>query len=121
MKILIIDDDPDILMITQVTLEKLGNHEVVPVKPDGDILGRIENEMPDVILMDFSMYDLDGLSVMKRLRAEERLRRIPVIFFTASADAAHRKQFLTLGAKGVIKKPFDPSTLSEEIDRILAE
>ena len=119
MKILIVDDDADMLLLTSMALEKVGGHEVIAARLGIEALERAKQDRPDAILMDFMMEDLDGPALLERLRAEQEMSRIPVIFLTAKADPATIEQLLALGAKGVIGKPFDPMKLSGEVNRIL--
>jgi CheY-like chemotaxis protein len=75
---------------------------------------------PDLILLDVMMADMDGPTVLARLRADKRTAPIPVVFLTARAELGARQRFLALGAAGVIAKPFDPITLAAEVRRFVA-
>ncbi|MGC4122497.1 MAG: response regulator [Myxococcales bacterium] len=75
-------------------------------------------ERPDVILLDVMMPRLDGPATLDLLRREPQTADIPVIFMTAKVQKHEVDGYLARGAKGVIFKPFDPMTLSQEIGRI---
>ncbi|MFH1740562.1 MAG: response regulator [bacterium] len=120
MKILLVDDDPDMLLITSMALEKHGGHEVISLGSAVEALRCAERDLPDAIVTDFMMDDLDGLSFLEKLRENAQTMGIPVVFLTGKTDPANVQRLLGLGAKGVIGKPFDPMRISEEVDRILA-
>ncbi len=70
---------------------------------------------PDVILMDMMMPVMDGAETLSRLRGNEHTAAIPVIFMTARAQTSEVEHFISLGAAGVIPKPFDPLTLAASV------
>ena len=76
---------------------------------------------PDVILLDVMMPQMDGPGVLSALRRMEGLGETPVIFMTARAQSGEIDRFKTLGAIGVITKPFDPMTLASQVRDLLAE
>jgi CheY-like chemotaxis protein len=74
---------------------------------------------PDAILLDVMMPDMDGPSALAKLHEDARTQEIPVVFLTAKAHPAEQQRLGTLGAAGVLTKPFDPLTLSNQIARAL--
>ncbi len=74
---------------------------------------------PDVILMDVMMPVMDGPQTLTHLRADARTAKIPVVFMTARAQTREVEHFLSLGAAGVIAKPFDPMTLADAVRAFL--
>ena len=70
---------------------------------------------PDVILMDVMMPVMDGPETLSHLRENARTAKIPVVFMTARAQTREVEHFLSLGAAGVITKPFDPMTLAAAV------
>ena len=116
-KVLIIDDEDDIREVETLTLETMGDFEVIGASNGIDGLAKAESELPDVILLDVMMPGLDGPATFERLKQSERTRSIPIIFMTAKVQAAERQTLLELGPLGVIAKPFDPMTL---VDQLLA-
>jgi len=113
--VLYVDDEPDICAVVKATLSVIG-HLTVHIAPSGSRALEIVNEVdPDLVLMDVMMPGLDGPSTLIRLRATAQSSRIPVIFMTAKVLPAEVAHFLHLGALGVIRKPFNPLTLCNEL------
>jgi CheY-like chemotaxis protein len=75
---------------------------------------------PDLVLLDVMMADMDGPTVLARLRADKRTAPIPVVFLTACAEPGAHQRLLTLGAAGVIAKPFEPINLADQVRRFVA-
>lgn len=116
-KVLLVDDEPDIRRVGQLSLELVGHLRVLLAAGGEEALDLAASEQPDVILLDVMMPRLDGPATLERLRARGETRDIPVIFMTARgpADSA---EYLARGARGVINKPFDPMTLPQEVLRL---
>ena len=117
-KILMVDDEPDIRRVGQMSLELVGQFEVVLAGGGEEALELARSERPDVILLDVMMPRLDGPATLGQLRAEPATADIPVIFMTAKVQKHEVQRYLAQGASGVIFKPFDPMTLPQEIRRI---
>ena len=119
LKVLIIDDDPDVRKIAQVSLTHLGHMDVVEAGSAAEGVEQAAREMPDVILLDIMMPRTDGVATIASLRREPRTADIPVIFLTArsteDADALLKKT----GALGLLPKPFDPTTLAHRVRALL--
>ena len=113
--ILCIDDDEDILAITQMCLETVGGFRVTCFKHGINAVKKIESLKPDLILMDMMMPGVDGLSVLSSLKQTPTTAQIPVVFMTARVQANEIEQYYKQGADGVIPKPFDPMTLSQQL------
>src|ERR1051326_645784 len=114
-RILIVDDEDDIREVAQVSLELVGQYEVVTASSGRDGLARARTIQPDAILLDVMMPDLDGPSTLAQLRADPVTRHIPVVFLTAKTQQADRARLAQLGAAGILVKPFDPLKLPAEI------
>jgi CheY-like chemotaxis protein len=119
-KVLLVDDEPDIRRIAHISLQRVGKLEVVVASSGLEALVLAARERPDVVLLDVMMPELDGPSTFQRLRAAPETADIPVIFMTAKAQKHEVEAFRSLGAAGVIPKPFDPMTLAAEVRRILS-
>jgi diguanylate cyclase (GGDEF)-like protein len=102
--ILIIDDEKS--NITALTSILNGEYKVYAVKDSREALETAENDMPDVILLDIIMPEIDGYDVLAALRASEKTRDIPVIFITGLDSIEDEEKGLTLGAADYISKPF---------------
>jgi CheY-like chemotaxis protein len=114
-RILIIDDEEDIRETTQICLEIAGDWEVLTASSGKEGLLKAASELPDVILLDVMMPDMDGLTTLSNLQKNPETQNIPVIFLTAKAQAAEQRQFTQLKVAGVIPKPYDPFTLSQQV------
>ena len=117
MRILMAEDDVNIVTIAKVALEKIGGHEVVVVNDGEAALEKISNELFDVVLLDEMMPKMNGRDVFKQYLAAGEHDNL-VIFMSAN----HRdldKDPLTYPEIGYIGKPFDPMTLSTQIESIL--
>ncbi len=107
-KILIIDDEEDILLISQMSLRKVGGFEVVTALGGEEGLEKAARERPDLIVMDVMMPGLDGPATLERLKALPETAETPVVFLTAKAQRNEVEQLKNLGAAEVLTKPFDP-------------
>lgn len=117
MRILLVDDDPEIRLITAHVLRAAG-HEVEDAA-DADAAVAMYTRHPwDAVLLDLYLGDEDGVDVARRLAALDG-PAAPVIFLTATPRADQTARMEAAGARGIIRKPFDPITLDAEISRIL--
>ncbi len=117
-RILIVDDEPDILTVTRMTLCAGGDYEVETCQSGGEALVLAPQFEPDLILLDVMMPEMDGPTTLKGLRADSRTATTPVVFMTAKTMRHEIERYLDLGAVGVIPKPYNPRTLVEELERI---
>lgn len=120
MKILLVDDDPQIRKIAQICLQKVGGWEVSIARSGSEALNLAQTESPDIILLDIMMPGMDGPTTLLCLRQIECTKEVPIIFFTANARSSDSGAYEGLGALGVIGKPFDPMTLHKEIQELIA-
>jgi len=118
-KVLIVDDEPDIRRIAKLGLSRVGGMEVVEAANGAEALVRAKEDKPDALLLDVMMPGLDGPSTLARLREDPATSGIPVVFLTAKAIAAELERLKVLGAAGVLTKPFDPMTLARELRAVL--
>jgi CheY-like chemotaxis protein len=117
-KVLMVDDEPDIRRVGQMSLELVGQLSVVLAASGDEAVEIALREQPDVILLDVMMPRLDGPATLARLKQRAETAGIPVIFLTAKVQRHEVERYLAEGASGVIFKPFDPMTLPQEIRRI---
>ena len=118
-KVLIIDDEADIRRIARLGLSRVGGMEVVEAASGTDGLARAKADRPDAILLDVMMPGLDGPATLARLREEAETASVPVVFLTAKNIAAEVDHLRSLGAAGVLGKPFDPMTLARDLKAAL--
>jgi CheY-like chemotaxis protein len=114
-RILIVDDEDDIREVAQVSLELVGQWEVLTAASGRDGIERARVEQPDAILLDVMMPDMDGPTTLAQLQDDPATRHIPVVFLTAKVQSADRSRLANLGAAGVLTKPFDPLTLATDV------
>ena len=118
--VLLVEDDPDIQMITRLILEKKGRFYVRTSANGFEALAALQEFRPDLILLDVMMPGMDGVATMQALRASPAYAQIPVVFMTARVQPAEVEFYYSLGATDVIAKPFEPMWLVERLLRILA-
>ena len=109
-KILIVDDDPQVVMMTKSRLEANG-YEVLTATNGTETIRMTQESKPDLILMDVIMPAMDGSEVCMKLKADEGTRDIPILMLTAYARKDLEMKCLQAGAKAVILKPFNPTEL----------
>lgn len=113
-KILIVDDEENIVQLVSYNLEKEG-YEVIAAYDGKSALNKINFEKPDLILLDIMLPELDGLEVCRALRKEEATAQIPIIMLTAKSDELDKVLGLELGADDYMTKPFSPRELLARI------
>lgn len=116
-KLMIFDDDKDILAICTFIFKRLG-WEVCSSEHCNDILFKVKQEMPDVILMDNWIPDEGGIVATRTLKQNENLKNIPVIYFSANRDVESLAE--QAGADAYIKKPFDLKEFENMVTRYSA-
>ncbi|MCM1160449.1 MAG: response regulator [Roseburia sp.] len=115
--ILVVDDDVMNLRIAEKMLEE--QFRVECVKSGKEALEFLEKEIPNLILLDLHMPEMDGFAVMERIQADERYRDIPVIFLTADNDRETEVKGFREGALDFITKPFIADIMISRVNRIL--
>lgn len=119
-KILIVDDEEDILNFLELVLREKG-YEVVTAGSGHDALTRAQLERPDLVLLDIMMPQMDGWEVLKLLRIDDETASIPVAMLSARTEARDRVQGLQEGAIDYICKPFSLQELLTKIEAIFAQ
>ncbi len=116
--ILLVDDEPDIRIIARRSLEAIGGYTVEPCIDGDDAISKVAGFSPDLILMDVMMPGKDGPATLAELRKNIQWQCVPVVFMTARIQKEEVEEYLRLGAADVIAKPFNPMTLSAQIQKI---
>jgi CheY-like chemotaxis protein len=119
-KILLVDDDPDILRLVEVVLKRSG-FNVVTAKNGPDALSYLQTDMPSMILLDVAMPGMNGFEVLSQLRALENLRAVPVMMLTARSQKEEIIKAIQMGAQNYMVKPFDSKELIARIKKILGD
>ncbi len=117
-KILVVDDEPDVVRILSKSLIADG-FEVITANDGLECLAKVQNEPPDLILLDNIMPNMDGQAVLKKLKASKQTEEIPIIMVTALADEKNITGAQKGGAVEYVVKPFDYAVLLEKIKMTL--
>jgi len=116
-KILVVDDEPHIVRLVQVNLEKAGY--IVSTASNGkEALEAVEKDQPGLVVLDVMMPEMDGLETLKRLKENSATSEIPVILLTAKAQDADVFEGWKSGADLYLTKPFNPGELLLFVQRI---
>jgi CheY-like chemotaxis protein len=117
MRILIAEDSPVNRELLRELLEMRG-HEVLEAVNGQEALDMIAQGRPDLLILDIGMPVLDGFGVIAKVRADPRLKSLPVLAATAYAMRGDRDKVLQAGFDGYVSKPIDSRALTQEIDRL---
>jgi CheY-like chemotaxis protein len=117
--ILVVDDD-EIREIVTLALEVMGGWTVLSADRGAGGLKLAREHLPDVVLLDVMMPEMDGPTMFSRMQADPALCAIPVVLLTAKVQVGHVQVWDSLPVAGVIPKPFNPTTLSAEIEVLVA-
>ncbi|MDX1442764.1 MAG: response regulator [Gammaproteobacteria bacterium] len=120
-RILAVEDEEDIARILELSLGQIGKLDVTLCRNGPDALAVAEEARPQLLLLDFMMPGMDGLTLMRELRKLPSTAETPVIFLTAKSQPNEVQEYLDAGAAAVIQKPFDPMGLADEIRSIWQE
>lgn len=113
--ILYVEDEPDIQTVAQMALQTIGGFNVQLCSSGEEAVEKAPFIAPELILLDVMMPGMDGPDTFRALRAMPGMTGTPVIFMTAKTQAHEVAALIEMGALGVIPKPFDPVTLSDQI------
>jgi DNA-binding response OmpR family regulator len=117
-KILIIDDDPDVITVLQLLLKKKG-YDVATATKEEEAYQQIDAFMPDLIVLDVLLSGVDGREICKKIKHSENWKHIPVIMFSAHPSA--QKNMEIFGADDFIPKPFQSEKILERIEAQLVK
>ena len=118
-RILVVDDEEHLRELVQTCLEDLGGWETLVAGSGEECLQILQTERPHGILLDLSMPGMDGFAVYDILQFEPITRSIPMILLTAKVLPSDQAKFAQMAVAGVITKPIQPITLTEEVPEIL--
>lgn len=116
-KIILVDDNLTNLDIGRKLLSEF--YQVIPAMSAAKMFEILEHVIPDLILLDVRMPEMDGFEAIKKLKADGRFAGIPVIFLTAKSDGIDEREGLGLGAADYQSKPFDAAQLHQRIEEVL--
>ena len=112
-RVLIVDDEPGNIKILSSILA--GDYELSAASSGAQALQVAAAQLPDIVLLDMVMAEMDGIQVCKALKADARTRDIPVIFVTSMSDAAYEERGLDAGAVDYISKPISPPIVKARV------
>jgi two-component system, cell cycle response regulator DivK len=117
-KVAVVEDNPDNRMLVQALLED--RYDISEYETGVEAVEGLPDDIPDVILLDISLPEMDGTEVLAWLRGEEALKDVPVVALTAHAMAGDREKYLSIGFNDYVTKPIlDEDILIDAIERCL--
>lgn len=117
-KILIVDDEPNIVMSLEYTFKK-NNFEVFIARDGQEALDILKTQLPDVIILDVMMPMVDGFATLEHIKKDKRLQHCKVIFLSAKNKEKDIEKGLSLGANLYVVKPFSIKKLVEQVNEVL--
>ena len=116
--VMVVDDSVTVRKVTTRFLEREGMR-VITAKDGAEAMVMLQEQVPDLMLLDIEMPHMDGFEVLSKLRLSDALRHLPVIMITSRTGDKHRERALSLGANMYLGKPYQESVLLEHIGRLL--
>lgn len=116
--LLLIDDDPNLILLVKDYLEFRG-YQVITAGNGREALEMLENSVPDMIICDVMMPEMDGYEFVKHVRQDNRMNRIPVLFLSAKGQSGDKVKGLHEGADFYMVKPFEPEELVAQVEASL--
>jgi CheY-like chemotaxis protein len=118
--ILVVDDDPIVRRMLSLMLQR-SSHSAVPVESGEDALESLRDEAFDLVITDLDMPDMNGIELLRQVRRDERLRSLPVIMLTASAEDQDDAIARAEGVSAFLTKPAGSQELTETVNRVLSQ
>ncbi|SDT96630.1 two-component system, chemotaxis family, response regulator CheY [Geopseudomonas guangdongensis] len=118
MSILVVDDFPTMRRIVRGLLKELGFTNVEEAEDGQDALNKLRTGTFEFVVSDWNMPNLDGLDMLKQIRADAALQHLPVLMVTAEAKKENIIAAAQAGANGYVVKPFTAATLEEKLNKI---
>ena len=117
-KILIVDDEPNIVMTLEYTFKK-SNYEVFIARDGQEALDILKTNFPDVIILDIMMPMVDGFATLEQIRKDDNLQHTKVMFLSAKNKESDIEKGLALGADAYMTKPFSIKKVVEKVEELL--
>jgi len=114
-KVMIVDDDPNIGLLVEMTLRKKGDFQIINCSSGEMALEAIAHDKPDIVLLDIMMPGMDGYEVCKAIKSSPDTKFISVIILSARREMGDKIKGMDLGADDYIVKPFDPDELLSRV------
>jgi len=119
--ILIVDDCPDLRDLVKETIESILSYEVLEAEDGLEALKVIKQNRIDCIISDWNMPVMDGLSLLKKIRAEARYRDMPFMMLTGEMSRGSVETAISSGVNDFLIKPFSTDSLCEKVDKLLGK
>jgi len=117
-KILIVDDEPNIVMTLEYTFKK-SNYEVFIARDGQEALDILKTNFPDIIILDIMMPMVDGFATLEQIRKDDNLQHTKVMFLSAKNKESDIEKGLALGADAYMTKPFSIKKVVEKVEELL--
>jgi two-component system chemotaxis response regulator CheY len=117
--VLIVDDQQSMRGICKYILNQLGFTNIIEAKSGRDALGKLEQSPVDLIISDWNMDDIDGLTLLKVIRKHPKTQSMPFIMATGRSDKEQVKEAISSGVNNYIIKPFDALTMKKRIEAVI--
>ncbi len=118
-KVLVVDDSATIRRIIKNTLERIGYPDVVEAENGIDALTKLKEGDISLVMTDWNMPEMDGITLVKSIRASDKFGTVPIIMVTTEAEKSEVMEALQLGVNDYIVKPFTPDILKEKIEKVM--
>jgi chemosensory pili system protein ChpA (sensor histidine kinase/response regulator) len=116
--VMVVDDSVTVRKVTTRLLERNG-YDVITAKDGVDAIALLQDQKPDIMLLDIEMPRMDGFEVATLVRHDERLKDVPIIMITSRTGQKHKERALSIGVNEYLGKPFQESDLLENIERYI--
>ena len=117
-KVLLVDDELDFVDVLRERLEA-HNYNVIPAYDGEEALEKVKEEKPDLIILDIILPKISGFDVCRKLKIDEKYKKIPIIMLTAKFQTNDIKFGMAMGADSYITKPFEPQALLKGMAELL--
>jgi len=118
-KILVVDDDPYILMSLEFLMKKNG-FEVMVARNGTEALEIVDKQVPDIVLLDIMMPDVDGYAICKHIKSSKKLKEAKVVFMSAKSKESDIQKGYDLGASLYVTKPFSTRQLLKQVQELIS-
>lgn len=118
-KVLVVDDEPNILISLEFLMQQAG-FDVITAEDGEQTLAHVQQAPPDLILLDISLPGISGFDVLEQLRQQATTAALPIIMLTAHGREVEREKGMALGADDYITKPFSTQALVEKVNALLS-
>jgi two-component system chemotaxis response regulator CheY len=117
--VLIVDDQQSMRGICKYILTQLGFKDIIEAKSGRDALGKLEKSNVQLIISDWNMEDIDGLTLLKVIRKHPKTQAMPFIMATGRSDKEQVQEAISCGVNNYIIKPFDLQTMKKRIEAVI--